>query len=379
MKNPVMFTIIAFLFFVTTDISAVITTKEIINVGILLDCEYFNIASDKKYSIKNSEKALNLSPGNINIKILGDKIIVGKYNLKLPVKIKSELYLLVNKKLYRGNIIIRLSKNGKLNIINEVNIEDYLKGVLPKEVNSDWNIEVLKAQAVISRSYAIKNMQRHSSDNFNLCSSVHCQVYGGASIEKEKCNKAINDTKKQIVTFKGELAQTVFHASCGGYTEDPKYIWDWKQETPAYLKGTKDKYCSKSPHNKWNCTISETTIRKKLLNAGYKIDTIKNIKLSGNTVGHAKEFVIIKHKKGTLKLNTYKFRLAVDSHLIKSAMINDIHKKGESFIFTGRGWGHKIGLCQWGAKEMAEKGFSYKDILNHYYPKTEIESAEYEK
>ncbi len=379
MKNFVKIFIITILFLTANNIYAVITAKEIINVGILLDCESLNIASDKKYSIKNSEKTLNLSPGNITIKILGDKIIVGKYNLKLPVKVKSDLYLLVNKNLYRGNIIIRLSKNGKLNVINEINIEDYLKGVLPKEANSDWDIEALKAQAVISRTYTLKNMQRHASDNFNLCSSVHCQVYGGASAENAKCNKAVTDTKNQIVTFKGDLAQTVFHANCGGHTEDPKYIWDWKHETPAYLKGVKDKYCSKSPHDKWNCSIPETTIRKKLLNAGYKIDVIKSIKLSGNTVGNAKEFVIIKHKKGTLKLNTYKFRLAVDSHLIKSAMIKDIDKKGETFSFTGKGWGHKVGLCQWGAKGMAEKGFSYKDILKHYYPKTEIESAEYEK
>ena len=377
MKKSVIF-IISILFFITTNIFAVLTTKEIINVGILFDAESLNIGSDKKYSIKNSDKVLNLSPGNINIRILGDKIIVGKYNLILPVKIKSDLYLLVNKNLYRGNIIIRLSKNRKLNIINEINIEDYLKGVLPKEVNPNWNMEALKAQAVISRSYVIKNLQRHSSDNFNLCSSVHCQVYGGANIESANCNKAITDTTKQVITFKDEIAQTVFHASCGGYTENPKSIWDWKNETPDYLKGRKDKYCSKSPHNKWNCTLSETTIRKKLINAGYKIDIIKSIKLSGNTPGHAKEFVIIKHKKGELKLNAYKFRLAVDSNLIKSSFIKNINKKGNDFIFSGKGWGHRIGLCQCGAKAMAEKGISYKKILKFYYPKTEIESVEYE-
>jgi stage II sporulation protein D len=358
---------------------AVLKTKEIVNVGILLEVESLNIASDKKYSIRNSDKILNLSPGKINIKILGDKIIIGKYNLILPVKIESDSYLLVNKNLYRGNIIIRLSKNRNLNIINELSIEDYLKGVLPKEVNPSWDIEALKAQAVISRSYVIKNLQRHSCDDFNVCSTVHCQVYGGASVENEKCNKAIADTEGQVVIFKDEIAQTVFHASCGGYTEDPKYVWVWKQETPDYLKGRKDKYCSESPHNKWSCTLSEVTIRKRLINAGYNIGEIKNISLSGNTSGHAKEFVIIKHNTGKLKLNAYKFRLAVDSNLIKSAMIKNINKKGINFIFTGKGWGHRIGLCQCGAKVMAEKGFSYKDILKYYYPKTKIESIEYDK
>lgn len=379
MKNISIITLFFLLFFIPVHIFADLKVKETVTVGILFDIESLNIASDKKYSIKNSEKTLNLSEGNINLRILGDKIIVGKYNLKLPVKITSDSYILVNKVIYRGNILIRLSKNGKLNIINVLNIEDYLKGVLPKEASASWDIEALKVQAVISRSYAVKNLNRHIAENFNVCPTVHCQVYGGASAENEKCNKAIADTQGQVLMFDGEIAQTVFHASCGGYTEDPKYVWDWKNETPDYLKGRKDKYCSDSPHNKWTCALSETTIRKKLLAAGYKIENIKDITLSGKTDGNAKEFVIIKHKEGKLKLKAYKFRLAVDSGLIKSAMIKNIKRKGTDFIFSGRGWGHRVGLCQCGAQAMAEKGFSYKKILQYYYPKTEIKNIEYEK
>jgi len=379
MKNIPIIALFFLLFSMHASAFADLKVKENVTVGILFDIESLNIASDKKYSIKNSEKTLNLSEGNINLRILGDKIIVGKYNLKLPVKITSDSYIIVNKVIYRGNILIRLSKNGKLNIINVLNIEDYLKGVLPKEVSASWDIEALKAQAVISRSYAVKNLNRHITENFNMCSSVHCQVYGGASAENEKCNKAIADTHGQVLMFDNEIAQTVFHASCGGYTEDPKYVWDWKNATPDYLKGRKDKYCSDSPHNEWTCTLSEKIIRKKLLSSGYKIGSIKKITLSGNTGGHAKEFVIITHKDGKLKLKTYKFRLAVDSGLIKSAMIKNIKRKGTDFIFSGRGWGHRVGLCQCGAKVMAEKGLSYKKILQYYYPKTKIKNIEYEK
>lgn len=356
-----------------------IKTRDFINVGIVLETESLNAASDTKYSIKNDNKILNISPGKITLTLKDDTITAGKYSLKLPVKIQSDSYLVINKKIYRGNIIINLSKNKKLNVINELNIEDYLKGVLPKEVDPNWNSEALKAQAVISRSYVIKNLNRHACDNFNVCATVHCQVYGGASAEDNECNKAVEDTKSEILTFNGELAQTVFHASCGGYTENPKYVWDWKIDVPDYLSGIKDKYCLDSTHNKWCCTISEQTIRKKLLGAGYKVEEIKSLDLSGKTSGHAKEFITIKHKKGKLKLNAYKFRLAVAPDVIKSSYIKNIKKDGKNFIFTGTGWGHRVGLCQCGAKVMAEKGFSYKEILKHYYPGTEIESANYEK
>jgi stage II sporulation protein D len=378
MKNIVLTAFIACML-VCVNIFADLKARETINVGILIDADSFNIASDKKYSIRNSKKILHLSPGNINIRILADKIIAGKYNLELPVKITPESYILINKVIYRGTIIVKLSKNRNLNVINELAVEDYLKGVLPKEVGKNWSLEALKAQAVISRTYAVKNLNKHICDGFDVCSTVHCQVYGGASAEDKNCNNAVENTKNEVLTFKGELAQTVFHASCGGYTEDPKYVWDWKNETPDYLKGRKDKYCSESPHNEWTCALSETIIRKKLLSAGYKIGSIKKITLSGNTGGHAKEFVIITHKDGKLKLKTYKFRLAVDSGLIKSAMIKNIKRKGTDFVFSGKGWGHRVGLCQCGAKVMAEKGFSYKKILQYYYPKTEIKNIEYEK
>ncbi len=363
----------------TSAISSEIKTRDVITVGIILETESLNAASDSKYTIKNNDKVLNFSPGNATLTLRDDTITAGKHSLKLPVKIQSGSYIVINKKIYRGNIILNLSKNKKLNVINELNIEDYLKGVLPKEVDPNWNSEALKSQAVISRSYVIKNLNRHACDNFNVCATVHCQVYGGASAETEECNKAVDDTKSEILTFNGEIAQTVFHASCGGYTENPKYIWDWKIDVPDYLKGIRDKYCSTSTHNKWCSTLSEQTIRKKLLNAGYKVDEIKSLDLSGKTSGHAKEFITIKHKQGKLKLNAYKFRLAVAPDTIKSSYIKNIKKDGKNFIFTGTGWGHRIGLCQCGAKVMAEKGFSYKEILKHYYPGTEVESIDYEK
>ena len=379
MKKNILFISLLLTFCFTNILYAKIIVPDTIKVGIILDTSEVIVACDKKYNIKTKEKNLELSAGKVDIKLKSGKVKIKNKVYSLPLKITSSSFIVVNKKIYRGNIIVCLSQKGKLNIVNEVDIEDYLKGILPKEANSAWPIEALKTQAVISRSYVLKNLKKHSKDGFDVCSTIHCQVYGGASAETKNCNQAVVETFAEVVVYDNKIAQTLFHSSCGGHTEDPKYVWNWTTKTPPYLKGLKDKYCKDNPNQNWTCTIKENIIREKLTKAGYKIGKIKDITTHGKTVGLAKEQVVIKHAKGTLKLNSYKFRTTVDPWLIKSTMINSIKKQKDSFVFTGNGWGHKVGLCQWGSKFMADKGFSYKQILQFYYPSTSIEKVNYAK
>ncbi|MDD2523336.1 MAG: SpoIID/LytB domain-containing protein [Endomicrobiaceae bacterium] len=370
--------IIGLIFFICINSFAQLSVKNIIKVGILLNVKEVSIASDEQYILESNNKKKYLSAGKINISISEKKAIIHNQVYILPIKITSQSFIAVNKRFYRGNILVDLSSNNKLNIINEISVEDYLKGVLPKE-SDVGEIEALKTQAVISRSYVLKNLSRHSKEGFNVCSTEHCQVYGGASAESKACNEAIVETEGEVVIYNGKIAQTLFHANCGGFTEDPKYVWAWKSETPEYLKGRKDKYCKKGSHSDWTTTLSEKAIREKLIKAGYEIGEIKSIKASGTTKSKGKEKIIVKYKKGTLSLNSYKFRTIVDPWLIKSTMIDSIKKKNNSFVFVGKGWGHRVGLCQWGAKVMADKGFSYKKILKFYYPGTEIGKIKYEQ
>ena len=352
--------------------------KEYIKVGILSNQKELNIACDKKYSFFCNNNKYSLSEGKIKIELKGNKAIILNKSYNLPIKFVSSKCFLINNKIYRGNIIINYCATGN-NIINELKIEDYLKGILPKEANSSWNLETLKAQAVISRTYALKNIGRHSKEGYDICAKVHCQVYGGASCETQNCNRAVHDTAKEVVLYNNELAQTFFHASCGGHTEDPKYVWQWKQDTPPYLKGKKDNYCKDNPHKTWTTTIPEKDIREKLIKAGYKVGKIKKISTAGTTTGKAAKEIIIKHSKGTLKLNSYTFRCTISPDKIKSTLITNIKLKNKNFTFEGKGWGHKVGLCQWGAKTMGDKNFTYKQILKFYYPGTTIGKINYAK
>jgi stage II sporulation protein D len=343
-----------------------------IRIGIILDETSLTIGSSRNFFVYDSAgKKLKLTKGTVNISCSQRGAHIGKYDLFLPLRIEpSNGVIFVNSKPYRGYLVLKKSGK-KMYVINVLGIEDYIKGVLPKEVSCDWHAEALKAQAVISRTYAICNLNRHSAQGFDLCSTTHCQVYGGLGAETKKTNQAVSQTNGEVLTYQGKPAQTVFHASCGGHTEDPKYIWGWK-ETPPYLKGVKCRYCCKSPHAKWVQVLDKNFVENKL-----KIGKIKNIKIKGKTpFGAAKELEIT-HSNGKCILNGYEFRLDVDAWKIKSHFLNSIKIKNDKIYFNGKGWGHKAGLCQYGAKVMAEKGKTYSTILYYFYPKTKIETVNY--
>jgi stage II sporulation protein D len=373
-KNLLKIIILAVLFSFSNSYAFDMAQKNI-RIGIILDVSSFTVGSSKDFFVySSSDKKLKLTKGTVDISYSQKGMRIGEHNLSLPIRIEaSNGVIFANSKPYRGYLMLIKSGN-KINIINVLDIEDYIKGVLPKEVGSDWPIEALKAQAVISRTYAIANLNSHSSQGFDLCSTTHCQVYGGLGTEAVSSNKAVLETKGEILTYEGKPAQTVFHATCGGHTEDPKYIWGWK-ETPPYLKGVKCRYCCNSPHAKWEQALDEDFIRTKLKDNN--IGKIKKIRIKGKTSsGAAKELEII-HSNGKSILNSYKFRLNIDAWRIKSHLFNSIKVKDNKICFKGKGWGHKAGLCQCGAKGMAEKGKTYSNILYHFYPGTKIEIAKY--
>jgi len=371
------FSIIILIVSAYNNLYALDTTKETIDVGIILNVSDFTTGSSEDFFVSDAlTKKLRLTRGNVKIFCSQKGVCIGKYTLSPPLKIEPvNGVIFANSKPYRGYLIVK-KLGDKINIINVLPIEDYLKGVLPKETGIDWGIEALKTQAIVSRTYSIANLYKHSTQGFDICSTTHCQVYGGAEVESDLYNKAILETQCEVLTYKGEFAQTVFHANCGGYTENPKHIWNWKY-TPPYLKGVKCGYCSDSPHANWESSIDENFIRKKILDDKLNVEKIKKIKVKGKTSsGAAKELEIL-HSKGKFLINAYQFRLAVDAWRIKSHTFNSIKTDGDKFYFKGKGWGHKVGLCQCGAKNMAEKGKTYKQILDHFYPGTKIEKVVY--
>lgn len=351
---------------------------QLIKVGLLQSVSSFNLSCDGIYHIYDitaGKTAVVEGGNNYLIRCNDNQIYIGGGVYNSPVRLicdKNFDSLRINGRRYRDTIII-YAKNSRLTVINELDIESYLFGILPKEVNPAWPEESLKAQAVVSRTYALRNLRKHEKDGFDICDQTHCQVFGGKESEDNRSNNAVEATNGEVLLYNGQMAQSLFHASCGGHTENPNNVWSWECKTPEYLEGCKDKYCQNSPHQYWKNKIYADYIKLKLNKAGYNVGVISKIKLSGTSRSGRTKILKIKHSKGELKIAAAKFRMAVDPWQIRSTYLKNISKSGNAFIFSGLGWGHGVGLCQWGAKEMGEKGRDYKEILEHFYPGTTIE------
>lgn len=342
----------------------------IIRVGIVLKAASVHISGEGFAELPSGRDLLATAAQDGGIALAGKR-----YSSPLRLTPGGSDLIRVNGKRYRDAIVIR-AQAGRLTVINEVNIEQYLRGILPREANPAWPAESLKAQAVVSRTYVLRNMRRHDGEGFDVCNTVHCQVYGGAECEDPRSDEAVADTAGRVLMYNGALAQTVFHASCGGHTEHPSVVWSGHADAPSYLQGRKDKYCGDSPHHRWKSTIKESTIREALVKAGYDIGTITRIRVDGESAsGRAKE-LLIDHATGVTRVHAGRFRLAVSPWTIRSTLIEKIKAVDGGFEFSGLGWGHGVGMCQWGAKVMAERGKDYTAILRYYYPGAAVKKAD---
>jgi stage II sporulation protein D len=370
---------------------AKVLPETILRIELKKDVPGFNLGCEGEFNVyKMSTGDVDKLSGNDVNYVRADKdgitfdgVLADPDSVRL-VPVKDNEWVRIDGKRYKDTIVIKKSGTRKLLVINELGVENYVAGILPCEVDPDWPLEALKAQAVISRTYAMVNLKRHEPDGYNFCNTVHCQVYGGIDGEKKLTNKAVELTRGEVLTYNGKLAQTVYHAACAGHTEDPAYVWKWEIPTPEYLKGVKDKYCVRSPHQNWTKDAKESYIVEKLKASGYKnVAGIVSIKSADKTPSGRSRYIKIKYIrqngiKDSLKISAAAFRLLVSPWVIKSTYITGVEKTGNGvFRFSGHGWGHGVGLCQWGAKVMAEKDFTYKGILRHYYPGTKLEKWEY--
>lgn len=323
---------------------------------------------------------------------------------------------------YRGSIILKKDSSGLLTVINHVDLEDYIASVIAVEMSPSFNIEALKAQAVCARTYALKNMNKHSSRGFDLCASVDCQAYKGVSVESETTNRAARETAGVVMKYNGQIIDAVYSATSGGYTEDVKYVWG---SNIPYLKAVEDKYESKSVYgSSWEKELSVEKATEIMNNKGYELGTITNIEVTESTEHGTATKLVVTGTEGEKIFTKEGCRLAFGTVTLSQAFTvtakssetkaeplytcdgkkisgnvtvvtgkstKKINLKGVTllgntkkdyagsvngpvtgFVFTGRGYGHLVGMSQNGANGMAGAGFSYEEILKHYYKGIEL-------
>jgi len=266
---------------------------------------------------------------------------------------------------YRGTMEIIKAKGNRLLLVNELDLESYIKGVLYHEVTHRWPMEAMKAQAVAARTYALYQIHQNQEQNYHVTSDIYSQVYGGRSAERYRTNIAVERTKGEILMYDGKILPAYFHSNSGGYTEDAKELWG--HDLPP-LKGRKDDYALSAPNANWKKNFWSKDVQSKLIASGYNAGLIKDIRVRERTAsGRVKTLEIESQDGKVLTIPGKKFREILGPNIIKSNMY-EVVMQGYYFDLVGKGWGHGVGLCQWGAYEMARQRFGYQEILSFYYP-----------
>ncbi len=337
----------------------------------------FELGTEGQYTIQdlktNEIKTFpNRSILRVETNESGIKIGVEQWGKEVKVYPCDGEFLSFNNKAYRGYFILKLNSSNQITLINTVTLEEYLYGILPKEVPFDWPLEALKTQALISRTYALKNLGRHQEEGADFCNKVHCQVYGGKSAENENTNKAVDKTKDEVVSYHGDLIFSVFFSNCGGSTEKSLNVWAGVSPLP-YLRSVHCGYCKNGNSYHWKKAFSQEQIISVLRNMGYEvIAPIRSISVAGQGNSGRAKFLNIKHGNGNVTVRASHLRLGVGGDLLRSTLIQKIQKLKDGFVLVGKGWGHGVGLCQDGARGLARKGKNYKQITQFYYPGTKV-------
>jgi stage II sporulation protein D len=301
---------------------------------------------------------------------LGEKkmMIIGSSSIGTrPVRIRSAgEFIEMNGRCYRGCIELRKKKNGLLLVINDLDIEDYLRGVIAAEIPFDWEFEALKAQAVASRTYALYQKKMAGKRAYHILATVDGQVYSGKNGERARAVQAVRETAGIIITYEGEVIPAFYHASCGGHTESAMELWGI--DAP-YLRGV-DCDCQEiSKYGLWEKRLSPQKIAAALARQGIRLKGISKAEIDGITAAGRVKNVAIYYAGGIEHVPAETLRAAIGYAALPSTFF-EITMEDSEIIISGRGLGHGVGLCQWGAKEMALRGQDYKTILSHYYPGT---------
>lgn len=360
---------------------------------------HYDVTSNEYVILSNKSEELG--------RVSGD----AEYVMVTPISSLKCKTIKIGKRLYRGSMLINNKnvKAGRINVINKVNLEEYLYSVVPSEMPASWKIEALKAQAIAARTYAVKHMGKHSKYGFDLCNSVDCQAYNGYSAENPKypnSNKAVDDTRGQLIYYKNQLIDAVFFSCSGGRTESSENVWG---TAVPYLKGVDDSYEPKNAsYSSWIQEITSSQLKSILKAKKVDIGDIINCKAdSVSDNGRVLSLTVI----GTSGTKTYKessisallglkstcFTIKIKKTTVSNSgtsvsdnqtdSISDVVYDNEntgkgpvsnlefSIDINGKGWGHGIGMSQWGAEGMAEAGKNYIQILKHYYTGVSISNA----
>lgn len=413
-----------------------VATYPVYNDGYYVWTGFYKDLNTAKDSIKDiSEKAENATlkiilPSETRISVWDSKdkiqFIFDSLNQKLQVLpgVKDQkTFLQLNgdkTKQYRGTLEIRRFKTSDMTVINIIPLEEYLYGVVPYEIGAGSPSEALKAQAVTARTYTLNNLRKYESLDFDVCNTTYSQVYKGVNGETAATNKAVDNTYGEVVMYNNKLASVFYFSSSGGRTEDVQNVWG---SSYPYLKSVEDKYEAGTSYNyNWEVKLTKDKIMSILQNKSIDIGDLVSIEATkysdagsvielvitgtkGNKVlknEQCRNFFTLSSQKFTISTNLSSVILNGTNNVVKESLggkkvvsnfgistidpttkivniighnnlKNTVPASPDEYTFTGKGWGHSVGMSQEGAKGMALNKFTYVQIIEHYFTGVKVQ------
>ncbi len=295
---------------------------------------------------------------------------------------------------FEGGIEVISNPDGTQTAVNIIDIEDYLTSVISSEMSADAPIELLKAQAVIARSWVLRAIGHTSHTTFDVCADDHCQRYYGIARRNARAIEAVKATKGEVLTYRAVICDCRYHKCCGGKTELFETCWDGEHH--PYLESVECPYCnlaaqrsalnsfdrSKDNYHDWTVTYTAEELAAILKQkTGLDFGTVLELRpLHRGASGRINRLEVVGSKLTEVLSGELTIRQALSPSTLYSSWFEIFSspigrgREVASFTFRGHGWGHGVGLCQMGAAEMAKQGYSYEQILSFYYLHTHIET-----
>ncbi len=358
--------------------------------SVVFNGSYYLNSEEASYEFGSKNNRIYLKPLDDGFKLFNENrvFLFREKDLVSFVSENAEANFKLGGRTYSGNLIMVFTPEKKIMIINRVDLETYLTGVVPFEIatHKDVLLDAVKAQSICARTYAITKMKEREDIQFDVYADTRDQVYGGLGKQSELSNRGINQTKGVVLMSGEKMATVYYHSTCGGVTESAGEVWPGVNK--EYLANRQDALgdhfaCETSPLFRWTeartldqiDTLFARYFNKPFLNPIVTDTTDISFKavISKRTPGSRVSELQISYADTTFTLKGYEIRRFfawppggyLQSNLFRLASAND-----STLLIEGGGSGHGVGMCQWGAMNMSENGFKYYHILSKYFPGT---------
>ncbi|MDR7556624.1 MAG: SpoIID/LytB domain-containing protein [Armatimonadota bacterium] len=339
----------------------------VVRVGLLPAVDAATIGAEGPFDIVElpTGRRETAEGGRVQTRAVAQGIDLGGVVYAAPVRLVPRSgFLQVNGRPYRGVLELRRALQGGLAVINEVDLEEYLYGVVRSEMDPRWPPAALRAQAIAARSLALYWAGRFAAEGYDVRATTDSQVYGGVAAEDPRTTAAVDATRGLVMLYEGRPVFAAYHSDSGGATESSEYVWGTAQ---PYLRGVPDPYAQESPTSRWTVRADLGALEARLQRAGKTVAGLQRIEVAATSPSGRALLVRLHAATGATDVRGVDFRALLGVGVLRSTLFT-VQPAGDGVVeFSGRGAGHGVGMSQWGARGQALQGRDYPDILRYYY------------